>query len=393
MDGKSPLPGFVLPSKASIRPVGEELQAPRPFQAREAGDPDEYDFLTAQQGDNDGPHAPTPPGATTNFSAWTEGEIKSFLDRRGEDHDDCTNFEALVKRAVECEATLGPATRPGTASGWQQGDAGKEEEEEEEDPLDAFMAEIKEVEKTQQAQQTQQQQQPTGGVDGGDAGLDEEYDVADYLESAKRMRVTDAAAAVAVAAAGAPAGGGDSDEEVYAAARAADTAAGYKDSSDEDAATVGGTQASLKRHIEPLTAIDHNSIEYANFAKDFYQETPEVAAMSSDAVSDLRRSMGVKVSGLDPPKPVVSFSQLRFDAPLAAAVVRAGYEKPTAVQAQALPAALTGRDVLVGIPFLKTNSKFLFFFHAVLLCRCCLKSLGWYFFGFFSVCEIINKST
>lgn len=40
--------------------------------------------------------------------------------------------------------------------------------------------------------------------------------------------------------------------------------------------------------------------------------------------------------------------QCGFGAPLAAAIAKAGYQQPTAIQAQALPAALSGRDVLVG---------------------------------------------
>ena len=39
--------------------------------------------------------------------------------------------------------------------------------------------------------------------------------------------------------------------------------------------------------------------------------------------------------------------QCGFDASLSQAIAKAGYERPTAIQAQALPAALSGRDVLV----------------------------------------------
>ena len=63
-------------------------------------------------------------------------------------------------------------------------------------------------------------------------------------------------------------------------------------------------------------------------------------------MADYRRHLGMRVSGFDAPKPVKLFVHCGFDAPLAAAIAKAGYQQPTAIQAQALPAALSGRDVL-----------------------------------------------
>lgn len=54
------------------------------------------------------------------------------------------------------------------------------------------------------------------------------------------------------------------------------------------------------------------------------------------------------VSGYGPPKPIQTFGQAGFDHLLLGAIKKAGYDKPTAIQAQALPAVLSGRDVLVG---------------------------------------------
>ena len=64
-------------------------------------------------------------------------------------------------------------------------------------------------------------------------------------------------------------------------------------------------------------------------------------------VNEARRQLGLRVSGFDVPRPVQSFEQCKFDSVLALAIERAGFAKPTAIQAQALPAALSGRDVLV----------------------------------------------
>jgi ATP-dependent RNA helicase DDX42 len=64
-------------------------------------------------------------------------------------------------------------------------------------------------------------------------------------------------------------------------------------------------------------------------------------------VRELRRELDIHVSGFDPPRPIKTFGQAGFDHLLLGAIKKAGYEAPTAIQAQALPAALAGRDVLV----------------------------------------------
>lgn len=64
---------------------------------------------------------------------------------------------------------------------------------------------------------------------------------------------------------------------------------------------------------------------------------------------ELRRELDIHVSGFDPPRPIKTFGQAGFDHLLLGAIKRAGYEAPTAIQAQALPAVLSGRDVLVGL--------------------------------------------
>ena len=63
-------------------------------------------------------------------------------------------------------------------------------------------------------------------------------------------------------------------------------------------------------------------------------------------MAEYRRQLGMRVSGFDAPKPIKLFVHCGFDGPLAAAIAKAGYRQPTASQAQALPAALCGRDVL-----------------------------------------------
>ncbi|EFN57854.1 hypothetical protein CHLNCDRAFT_6836, partial [Chlorella variabilis] len=104
--------------------------------------------------------------------------------------------------------------------------------------------------------------------------------------------------------------------------------------------------AGVKKDVEALAALEHDGIAYSEFNKDFYEEAPDIAALTHAQVAEYRRQLGMRVSGFDAPRPIQTFKQCGFDGPLMAAITKAGYQKPTAIQAQALPAALCGRDVL-----------------------------------------------
>lgn len=68
-------------------------------------------------------------------------------------------------------------------------------------------------------------------------------------------------------------------------------------------------------------------------------------------IAAYRRELEIHVSGFDPPKPIQTFGQAGFDHLLLGVIKKAGYEKPTPIQAQALPAILSGRDVLVSVVY------------------------------------------
>lgn len=70
-------------------------------------------------------------------------------------------------------------------------------------------------------------------------------------------------------------------------------------------------------------------------------------SLKPSQVHETRRQLGVRVSGFDAPRPVKTFQQCGFDGALLGAIRKAGFTAPTAIQAQALPAVLSGRDVLV----------------------------------------------
>ncbi|KAG2453554.1 hypothetical protein HYH02_001773 [Chlamydomonas schloesseri] len=369
----SEVPSFEVKQSRPESHPGREQNNPRVFQQPS------YSFYDA-------------PEPSTDFTKWTPDEIKAFLDRRGGDFDDCHTFEQLVERAVEVEINTGPAVKPGAeearqeleewerqdfaqacedaaaeaaaaaaaaaaqrrggaarpgapaaatapvagaaaaggntgagASGGGGGNGGAGDDEEY-DPLEAFMAEINSEVAANK---------PTAARAKPDAALacDEVADPATEYMAVRKPKAAPAAAA------GGGGAGYDSDEEVYAAAKAME-AGGGADDEEDDAAAAG------RRGIEALAPLDHGAQVYADFAKDFYEEAPEIAKMTDPEVAAYRRELEVRVSGFDVPRPLRSFAQCGFDADLLAAIRKHGYEKPTPIQCQALPVALSGRDVL-----------------------------------------------
>ncbi|XP_037934208.1 ATP-dependent RNA helicase DDX42-like [Teleopsis dalmanni] len=101
-----------------------------------------------------------------------------------------------------------------------------------------------------------------------------------------------------------------------------------------------------KKDIDPLPVIYHSEIEYESFEKNFYTPHEEIANLNDEKVRDLRKTLGVKVTGAEPPKPVTSFAHFGFDESLMKAVRKAEYTQPTPIQAQAVPTALSGRDII-----------------------------------------------
>ncbi|CAI9767865.1 unnamed protein product [Fraxinus pennsylvanica] len=133
--------------------------------------------------------------------------------------------------------------------------------------------------------------------------------------------------------------GYNSDEEVYAAAKAVDAGMLEYDSDDNPIVLD-------KKKIEPIPALDHSLIDYEPFNKDFYEETPSISGMSDQDVSEYKKSLAIRVSGFDVPRPVRTFEDCGFSAELMKAIAKQAYEKPTPIQCQALPIVLSGRDVI-----------------------------------------------
>ncbi|CAD8106497.1 unnamed protein product [Paramecium sonneborni] len=101
-----------------------------------------------------------------------------------------------------------------------------------------------------------------------------------------------------------------------------------------------------KKNIEPLQAIDHSQIQYEEFETNFYQEHEEIANLNIGQVEKIKREYQIHVKGNEVPKPIISFGHLQLDQKLVNKIVAQKFEKPTAIQSQALPCVLSGRNVI-----------------------------------------------
>ncbi|EAW13945.1 DEAD-box ATP-dependent RNA helicase DBP2 [Aspergillus clavatus NRRL 1] len=84
------------------------------------------------------------------------------------------------------------------------------------------------------------------------------------------------------------------------------------------------------------------------FEKSFYKEHPDVTARSQREVDEFRQEHKMTVQGKNVPRPVETFDEAGFPQYVLSEVKSQGFERPTAIQSQGWPMALSGRDV-VGI--------------------------------------------
>ncbi|XP_050948694.1 probable ATP-dependent RNA helicase DDX46 isoform X1 [Labeo rohita] len=112
-----------------------------------------------------------------------------------------------------------------------------------------------------------------------------------------------------------------------------------------------GFQTKQRKVLEP---VDHQKIEYESFRKNFYVEVPELARMTTEEVNEYRLELeGITVKGKGCPKPIKTWVQCGISMKVLNALKKHNYEKPTPIQTQAIPAIMSGRD-LIGIA--KTGS-------------------------------------
>lgn len=126
----------------------------------------------------------------------------------------------------------------------------------------------------------------------------------------------------------------------------------FGDENDVNIKTMGPDEdflalATKARKKKDIPAINHAKMDYEPFRKSFYTEPIDVAEMSEDEVACLRLELeGIKVRGVDVPKPVQKWAQCGLGVQTLDVIRKLGYENPTSIQSQAIPAIMSGRDVI-----------------------------------------------
>ncbi|KII70281.1 putative ATP-dependent RNA helicase DDX46 [Thelohanellus kitauei] len=101
------------------------------------------------------------------------------------------------------------------------------------------------------------------------------------------------------------------------------------------------------KQMKNLPPVDHNKVYYREFRKNFYVEVPEIAKLTDAEVSAWRLEMdNLIVKGKGCPKPVKKWVQLGVNPLILQVLKKSNYEAPTPIQAQAIPAIMSGRDVI-----------------------------------------------
>ncbi|EPQ59328.1 P-loop containing nucleoside triphosphate hydrolase protein [Gloeophyllum trabeum ATCC 11539] len=105
--------------------------------------------------------------------------------------------------------------------------------------------------------------------------------------------------------------------------------------------------AAKKVKKKELATVDHSRIRYEPFRKEFYVPPPDIAEMTDEEADLLRLELdGIKIRGVDCPRPVTKWSHFGLPASCLEVIKEKNYTAPTPIQAQAVPAIMSGRDVI-----------------------------------------------
>lgn len=95
-----------------------------------------------------------------------------------------------------------------------------------------------------------------------------------------------------------------------------------------------------------LGKVNWASTALSKFEKNFYAEDKRVSARSDREVAAYRAEKQMTISGTNVPKPVQSFDEAGFPSYILSEISKMGFTEPSAIQSQAWPIALSGRDVV-----------------------------------------------
>ncbi|PWN37778.1 P-loop containing nucleoside triphosphate hydrolase protein [Meira miltonrushii] len=133
-----------------------------------------------------------------------------------------------------------------------------------------------------------------------------------------------------------------------------DEAGGGKDDDDDEGDELDKAEAqdimalaASKIKKREMATVDHSKVDYEPFRKAFYHPPAEVEEMSEEDAERLRMEMdAIKVRGKDCPKPLTKWSHCGLPGACLDVIKRLDYKSPTAIQAQAIPAIMSGRDII-----------------------------------------------
>jgi len=189
-------------------------------------------------------------------------------------------------------------------------------EEEEEDPLDAFMVDVdKEVKNlTKMDEDKSKIAKSAPQATGSEKKENEKGKRAGSVER----------------------GGGDDDDD--------DDDEGTEEPLNEEKLLALADKKAKKKDLQ---MVDHSLVNYEPFNKEFYIEVPEIAKMTPEDLQQLHQELdGIKIRGLNCPKPIKKWAQAGLSLRILEILKKYGFDKPTPIQAQAIPAIMSGRDVI-----------------------------------------------
>lgn len=105
--------------------------------------------------------------------------------------------------------------------------------------------------------------------------------------------------------------------------------------------------AASKVKKKEIPTVDHAKVNYEPFRKEFYHPPAEVEDMSEEDAERLRMELdAIKVRGKDCPKPLTKWSYCGLPGSCLDVIKKLDYKAPTAIQSQAIPAIMSGRDII-----------------------------------------------
>ncbi|KAJ8601131.1 hypothetical protein CTAYLR_008833 [Chrysophaeum taylorii] len=96
-----------------------------------------------------------------------------------------------------------------------------------------------------------------------------------------------------------------------------------------------------KKELRP---IDHSTVEYLKVRKNLYVVPRQLAALTAEEIEESRSADEIKVRGASCPPPVSAWSECGL--PRQADEIVRRFEEPFPIQKQAIPALMSGRDVI-----------------------------------------------